>query len=676
MSRPTAPPHGEQFHRDGDTVQQRRILTAALGLIVVLVVGCVHHPSLNDTAIWLDDPQYVTENPLVLNPSWHSVTRFFSEVRSPSTVVGYYQPLTMASLMIDSAAGGGVDRLGPFHRTNLLLHLINTCLILVFLTMLFGEPRTAALVALLFGVHPITVEPVSWITERKTLLSAVFTLGSLIAYVRYAGLRQHPSSGRASIAASYAATLGFYVLALMSKPTSTPLPILLILLDYWPLNRLNRTAFLEKVPLILTGVIASAIAIVSQDSTGIIQYPADQGASTVVLSLFHNFLFYPATLLWPTQLSPYYVRPDPMSLSNPSLLAAVLVTLILTCGLLLSLRWTRAFVVGWMFYLAALLPTMGILRVAPTIAADKYAYLPSIGLLLPIGWLLATWWTGSARSPHKTSLRCALLAGCLILAGAEGFATRNYLPVWNDRDSLYGYVFSHSPKAYWLRVTLADQLAKEGKFFDALPHYLKAAAAEEAAGVPHRPTVQQNIGNALVLLDRTGEAIPYYRRALTLDPASVETKINLGMALRRIGQTTEAVALFTEVLSADSRNPEVNYQLGLALAKEGKTAQALDHYRAAVLSKGDFLDAHLEFADELLDADRLAEAVTEYRAALRLDPDNSRAHNNLGAALMSEGRLDEAIEHFRAVLRENPNDHDALANLHEALSRRGEHHAD
>ena len=355
---------------EDDRAAPRRLVVGVLLIAVAIVVGWVYHPVLGATAIWVDDQQYVTDNPLVLNPSWGAVKQFLSEVQQPSTVMGYYQPLTMISLMLDSATGGGPDRLRPFHRTSLALHIMNTALVIVLLILLFEEPYTAAMVGLLFGVHPLTVEPVSWIADRKTLLATFFALGALIAYVKYTYARaldaaeasKEAGRRRLHIPSSrswYAGTAACYALALLSKPTSTPLPILFLLLDYWPLRRLDRGAILEKVPFFVLGSIATGVTILSQQNTAIIQYPSYQSWPAVLLAICYNVVFYLWKMVWPGHLFAFYLRPDPMSLQSPMLIAGVVGTVMLLLVTSISLLWTRALLTGWLFYLVALLQPWG-----------------------------------------------------------------------------------------------------------------------------------------------------------------------------------------------------------------------------------------------------------------------------------------------------------------------------
>ena len=208
----------------------------AAALVAALVIA-VHWPMLGARALSLDDSEFVTNNPLVTRPGWGSAGRFFGEVLSPSTVEGYYLPLSMTSLMLDYAAGGRPDDLRAFHRTSLALHALNAALLVVLLVQLFGATVPAAIAGLLFGLHPLTVEPAVWVGERKTLLAAFFAFASVACYVRHAR-----GGGRAWLPASVA----LHLLALLSKPTVVTLPLLLVLVDLWPLRRLGPRTLIEK----------------------------------------------------------------------------------------------------------------------------------------------------------------------------------------------------------------------------------------------------------------------------------------------------------------------------------------------------------------------------------------------------------------------------------------------
>jgi protein O-mannosyl-transferase len=650
--------------RDGRTDARRAEpgVVAALLIAVAVAVAWVQWPVLDSTSIWLDDEGYVTANPLVLNPSWESAARFLSEVRHPSTVGGYYQPLTMISLMLDSAAGGGAERLRPYHYTSLALHILNTLLIIAVLIELFGAPLPAALVGLLFGLHPLTVEPLAWLSERKTLLAACFASASLAAYVRY-------TRGRASAWLWYAAALVGYVLALLSKPTSTPLPLLFLLLDYWPLRRLNRSALIEKIPFVALGLAAAVVTVLSQQQAGQIESPAEQSVRVMLLTVCHNLVFYLWKMIWPAQLAGYYLYPDPMTLGSQVVLAGVVGTALLAGLIGLSLPRTRAPLVAGLFFAVALFPTMGVVRFTTPIASEKYAYLPSFGVLLLLAWLLARVWTWAQGAGTRGRVaQASVCAVMLALAAAESRTTRRYLAVWHDDESHYGYVLERVPDAWWLQYDFGDVLARQGRMQEALAHYRQAEA-----GDAEDVDVQYKLGNALFSLGRADEAIIHYRKGLAQQPANAALLYNLALAEAQSGRPDTAVATLRDVLRLQPSHAQANNQLGVALARQGQIEDAVAHYRAAVQSEDDFFAARVNLADALHAIGRGDEAIAQYRAALGLDPNDAAVHTHLGVALAERGQLDDAIEQFQTALRLDPDSPDAQTKLRNAVVRRALH---
>jgi len=273
---------------------------------VCAIVAAVHWPALGSKALSFDDQQYLIDNSLVQNPSLASAKRFFIEILEPSTVHGYYQPLAMISLMLDYAAGGRDNNLRPFHITSLAFHTANTALVIVLLYMLFGNIWAAAAVGLLFGVHPMTVEAIPWVGERKTLLAAFFALWSLILYVRYS---------RGGVWKAYAGCFAMYLLALMSKPTSVPLPAVMLLMDYWPLKRLSVKSIWEKLPLFALAGAFAVITYISQNRTASTASPTTYGPWHIPLVLCHNIIFYLYKMILPVNLSSHYAFPKPFDLS-------------------------------------------------------------------------------------------------------------------------------------------------------------------------------------------------------------------------------------------------------------------------------------------------------------------------------------------------------------------------
>jgi len=464
-------PQDASRHNGVEGKESRGIAVFLAALVVVeAIVLAAHWPSLSAKAVMFDDDQYLVENRLVQRPSWSSAKQFFAEVFEPSTVRGYYQPLAMLSLMLDAAMGGGVDNVWVFHRTSLFLHVANSLLLVVFLYLLFGQIFPAAIAGLLYGVHPVTIGPVVWLSERKTVLAAFFAIWCLIFYVCYA------HKGRWRYYAGFAAA---YVLSLASKPSAVAIPVLMLLLDWWPLGRLSllrrngykgrgRKIIAEKIPLFIIGGIVAVVTFVSQSSTASVKLPSQTGAAHVFFIFCHNMIFYLFNFLWPIHLSWYYPFPEPFNLSQPFVQVGVIGTFLLITALLISLRWSRCLLMGWMFFLAAIFPALGLIGIHPVIAADRHLYFPMIGFFLPITYFLSRLWAHKGRL--KEPVKRIILVSAVMVAAAEFVLTRSYLGYWRDTETVYKYMLRQSPNVPILHNNLANVLKDSGRLEDAIEH--------------------------------------------------------------------------------------------------------------------------------------------------------------------------------------------------------------
>ena len=667
-------------------------LLAGLTAIVCVAVLAAHWPVLSAEAISLDDDQYLMGNMLVQNPGWTSAKQFLTEILEPSTVDGYYQPLAMISLMGDCALGGSFDNLMPFHRTSLVLHVANTVLVIMLLYLLFGQVWPAIGIGLLFGLHPMTVETIAWVSERKTLVAAFFAFLSLNLYVCY--------TRRGSLR-FYAACLFTYVLALMSKPITVPLPAVMLLMDYWPLNRLpisncrltieNRKSailnskftilnlFYEKLPFFALAITGAIIAYISQSRTAGVMPPTEYGVERIPLILCHNIVFYLYKIFWPVNLSSFYPFPSPLALTKPMVAAGVIGTFILIPLLIISLRWTRAALTGFSVFFVAALPTMQIIGFSNVIASDKFAYIPSIGLLLILTAFLCR-----LCSRGKVTLRC-LLALIIVLAsaGAETIATRQYLPHWRSTLTLNDYMLKQTPGAYQLlnlrayvyqragnldeavknyvaalektpnyveaHNNLALALKLQGKLNEALDQYRKALQFE-----PNNATIHYNLGNTLQSLGKFDEAISHYNQALKIKPRHVQTQQNLANALAAQGKYDEALEYYYKIVNVKPLEAIIRRNIGQALQMQGKLDEAVIEYRKALQLKPDDVELHLKIGDLLASQNKLDEAIGHFGQAVRLEPNNAEAHYNMGVALAMTEAPREAIEHLKQAMRLNP----------------------
>ena len=625
------------------------LLLAAVGVIV----AAVHWPALSARAFTFDDHQYLTHNHLVRHPSWASARQILTEVLDPSTVHGYYQPLTMLSLMLDWARGGRTDNLHPFHQTSLALHVLNTLLVVVLLHQLFGRPVVAALLGLLFGLHPMTVEPVAWLSERKTLLATFFTLASVILYVRWA---------RRPKRSLYGAALTAFILGLLAKPTSTPLPVLLLLLDAWPLRRLRWRGLLEKVPFLVIAGVSAVITVVSQGRTAALALPHQYAPGWIPLTIAHNIVFYLYKIVWPVPLSPHVPFPQPLDVSSPMVLAGVIGTPILVLGLLVSLRWTRALAVGWLFFFVAIFPTLGVIGFTQVIASDKYAYLPVTGLLMILAWAAGRAWDSPSR---PIAVRVGLTAGLLLLTAVAAGRPQHQLAYWQDTETLCRHMIRVAPRAAVLHTDLGDELRRQGRIDEAVTSFRRALELDANWYDAHN-----GLGLALLRQNRPTDALRHFELAATLDPHRGAAFAGRGAALAQLDRLDEAFSAFQQSLERDPYIADTHANMGAILARRGDLAAAVQRYEEALRLQPESARTRHNLAVALVRMGRLEPAVEQFRQAIRLEPTYIPARGGLGQTLLMLGRADEAVAVYEAAVRIAPDDPRLRAALAEARSRR------
>jgi tetratricopeptide (TPR) repeat protein len=583
-------------------IPRQGIGLAATLIVVGAIIATAHWPVLKAQALSLDDNQFVAYNPLVTHPGWTSTARFFGEVLSPSTVKGYYLPLSMTSLMLDYAMGGRPDDLRVFHRTNLALHVLNAALVVLILYRLFGALVPAGIAALIFGLHPLTVEPTAWIGERKTLLATFFAFACLSCYLQHC---------RRKCRAWMAASLVLYLLALLSKPTVIMLPLLLLLLDYWPLQRLRLRALVEKWPFFLLSLAFGVVTLMSHQRTaGIVapdylRWPVHAG---------YLLAFYLGKIIWPTNLSCVYPQPEPFAISNPIVLLSVVATGLLTLLLVLAARRTRGLLMGWLFFVLAIAPTLGVVRYSWVIASDKYVYFPLLGILMILASGLAAVWD----SPRLAGVapKAALLLFLSLIFAAEARGVRTTLRNWTDTLTLYRHL-------------------------------------EKVA--PHAPVVHAELGSLMEAASAHDEAVRHLRRAIELEPNYGVAHYNLGVVLAGRGQLEESIQHFRRADELLPDDPPTVYNLGMALRLEGRLDEAAAQFRRAARLKPDYIEALNELGGVLVLQGRMEEAVEQLRKALALAPTNSDLHFRVSLALLLRGgHASEAVSHLRQAVRYRP----------------------
>ena len=639
-----------------------RALWISLALIVVNLV--IYAPVRHYEFVTWDDPQYITENPHVSGGlTWPGVSWAFT--------AGYFynwHPLTWLSHMLDVQLYG--MNAGGHHLTNLLLHIATTILLFGLLHRMTGALGRSAFVGGLFAVHPLHVESVAWVAERKDVLSTLFGMLTLWGYIAY--LRQ-PRLGR------YLVMLLLFALGLMSKPMLVTLPFVLLLLDFWPLGRVSLGAessdrsgsapsreqwsvrlqlAWEKLPFLALAVASSIVTFVVQQRGGAVAQLDALPLNLRVANALLSYVAYIGKMLWPTRLAVFY--PYSRSLPEWEVIGAALGLIGVSVVVIGAARRYPYLPVGWLWYLGTLVPVIGLVQVGGQAMADRYTYVPFIGLFIMVSWgaadLLARWQYRSIALPITAGL--ALLA-CAIIARGQARYWRNTMALW-------AHALEVTSENYVAHNGLGVALVDQGRNDEAIAHYSEALRFK-----PNFREAHNNLGNALVSLGRSAEAIPHFSKALLLKPDSAEVHNGLGAALARQEKVTEAIHHYFEALRLKPDFADPHNNLGLALVDQGRVSEAIAHYSEALRIKPDYALAHNNLGIALANQEKVGEAVTHFSEALRIKPEYAEAHNNLGSLLAKQGRGEESIAHFSEALRIKPDYADAHDHLGRALTRQG-----
>ena len=530
------------------------VLKLARGLVPALLVGLlvalVHRPALSARAAFLDDDVVFLGNALLLEPSWGHALEVVRQIDGAVQGRSYYMPLTSLSLMLDRVLGAGPEHLAPIHRTSLGLHALSTTLLVLLLRRLFGSTWAACLGGLLFGAHPLAVEPVAWITARKIGLAGALAIGSLLAYVRYA-----KGGGRAP----WFASLLLLVLALAAHPSAVCLPLLFLVLDFWPLRR-EPLRWPEKLPHFAVCGLWSLVTLASQARAPGVELASGVGQA----SLGARLLYYLRQTAWPAVLAPVQGL-EPAGVSGCLFLVA------LVLAALAALRWTRAPAACGLFFAIPLLPTLGVLRYSWVEAANRYAYLPAVGLAMFIAWGLAL----TLRRGRATAFISS--AAALALIGGAAHASRAYLEAWRDTEALYRRSLAAAPEAAPLHNNFATWLVAAGRDREAERHRRRALELEPECALFHF-----NLGNLLRRTGRPEAAVQAYRSALTLQPDLAAARANLGALLFELECYDLAAAEFERAVGAQPELAAAHFGLGNCHLSRGRVDEAIACFRRAL----------------------------------------------------------------------------------------------
>ncbi len=616
-------------------------------LLGVVTLG-VYLPVWKHEFVRYDDDVYVTQNPNVKSGlSWEGVKWAFT-----SGYASNWHPLTWLSHQLDWQLFG--DKAGAHHIVNVLFHIANTILLFVVLNRMTKGLWQSAFVAGLFALHPLHVESVAWVAERKDVLSTLFLFLTMLFYVRYT---ERPSAWR------YVAVLVLFALGLMAKPMLVTLPFVLLLLDYWPLKRFGNPKnkilhlLLEKVPLLFLSAASSVVTYLVQEKTGAMTpLPINERVTNAICS----YLAYTGKMLWPSQLAVLYPHPlDTLPVTRAVAYGVILA--VITLFFFYYGRRHKYLIVGWLWYIGTLVPVIGIVQVGSQAMADRYTYIPLIGLFIIIAFGASELFR---RIPLKNIILTASAISILVVCA---IVTRAQLQYWRNSYSLFDRALAVIEDNAVMQNNYANILSELGRPEEAARHL-----SESLKYIPNSPAIHNNYGNALREMGKLDEAIEHYKFALELDPTFSVAHYNLGITMAMKGDYEEAIRQYKEYLGPDANIADLHEGLATMLAREGKVADAVGQFQKALAAKPDSAEVLGNLGYALAQSGKPEQAIKYYENALQIDPGHTITHGRLALALAAVGRIDEAIEQCRIVLKARPDDAEMFTNLGLLLQAKGD----
>ncbi len=624
---------------------------------IFLLTFIAFFPALQNGFVPWDADRVLLDNPNYRGLGWTQLRWMFTTFH-----MGHYQPLSWMTLGLDYLLWG-MNPLG-YHLTNLLLHAANAVFFyflafrLLSQAMLDAIPGKialragAAFAALFFAVHPLRVESVAWITERRDVLSSLFLLGSVLCYLR---ANSEPISGRTRLRWMIVAVV-VYGLSLLSKAAGMSLPVVLLVMDIYPLGRLGgaggwfrmevRRVWWEKVPFLVLASAAAVIAPMAQYQAGAMRPLEQYGIFARLLQPLFGLAFYLWKTVVPVGLSPLYETPARMNLLALPFLSSVALVLALTVVFVLFRRRWPAGLAVWVCYGAILAPVLGIAQSGPQFVADRYSYLSCLGWAVLAGagifYLWRCWVSG--RISHQIFIGVGVLS--LMMLGGLVVLTWRQTEVWHDSESLWRQVLRMDPMSSIAHNNLGNVLLRRGESREAIELYRKALEIDPAYAEAHF-----DLATAWSQAGGLQAALEEFRAGLQVDPKNAKARYYLGLVYARRGEIKEAIDQFRESLSLAPAQSVVHFDLGTALAMQGHLDEAVDHFRQAIAIRSDFAQAHDSLGRVLAAQDRLQDAVEEFKEALRLQPQFAEAHLSLSQALAEQGKKDEAVQHYQEALR-------------------------
>ncbi len=599
--------------------------------------------------ICFDDNLYVTENKQI-QQGLSIDNMLWSFKLDASTNRAYWHPLTWMSHMLDCQLFG-LDA-GKHHLVNLAIHIINALLLYLALNQMTGAMWKSAFVAALFAVHPLNVDSVAWIAERKNLLSTLFWFLTMLCYGYYA---RRPSLYR------YLLVFTAMTAGLLSKPMLVTLPCVLLLLDFWPLNRIkgfpdgisgandfHRLApgllIAEKIPLLALSIISIILSIFSLRHYDQIIPGQAAPMGLRIENAIVSYAKYITKILWPHDMAIYY----PFPASIPVWQVAAAFVFLATAFAIIAMPVKKApfMAVGWLWFIGTLLPVIGIIQGGrwPAIA-DRWTYVPAIGIFIMISWGGAALLQRlSIKTPFRAITALGILAVLMIIS-------HHQLRYWKNNIALFSHALDVTENNDVAHYNMAVQMTEQGNMDQVMQHYEAALKIN-----PKLAEAYNNIGNILVKKRKTDPAIEQFQLALKYNPHLTQAHINLGNALMEKGFIDSAIEHFNRALEQDPEQKETHINLGKALARKGALDQAIGHFHQAIKLDPKSAIAHNNLGNALAEKGAIDQAIDEFNMTIKLNPNYTDVHNNLGNAYIRKGRLDEALYQYETIITKSRKD--------------------
>ncbi|MES2693609.1 MAG: tetratricopeptide repeat protein [Verrucomicrobiota bacterium] len=618
----------------------------AIGVVLFIATVLLFSRSWSHDFVNYDDPDYVTANAHVKA----GLTGEGVAWALRSGEASNWHPLTWVSHMLDVSLFGMSAR--GHHATSVLLHALNAVLAFVALRRLTGALWASAVFAALFAWHPLRVESVAWVSERKDVLSGLFWFLVLWAYAVYVERRREQRGGAWWF---YAAALVAFALGLMAKPMLVTLPCVLLLLDGWPLRRLGKetgVCIAEKLPFFALVVGSAVVTFIVQKGGGSVSaaLTLDQRLSNAVVASVR----YLGNFFAPLDLAVLYPHPGDWPMRK--VVASAVILLAVTAAACWQVKRRPWLLVGWLWFLGTLVPVIGLVQVGIQSMADRYTYLPMLGVQLALLWTLREWW------PKPSAVPAAVAAVALTICA---IATWRQIGVWQNSFTLFDRAIAVTQNNYLAYNNRALWLCEAGRVEEGIADYRRSLEIR-----PDYPEASNNLGRVLVQRGQPAPAVPLLRKALAGKPTSLEVRNNLANALSDTGAVDEAMQLYDEILRENPEHANALNGLGVALAMKGKPAEARAKIEASLKIAPNDAGAHSNLGNVLSMLGQLDDAARHYRSSAQLQP-TAHTHAVLGYTLLQLGRKEEAVAELRSALRLQPDHPQAKAWLAGALGGQG-----